>query len=165
MENVEKDIPVYPEIPKSTYNTLSGNSCQVIIGIVVGFIIATFFYNSSFIQSELEDMWYTVNPNAIRGGGNESFNVKKHIGYMGDPISPYYSMDRTLLRKSGKNYNNKRLTDPTAYAVPYNDHLTENFDSDGTYDEKYLTTPGSIDVNMNNGFAGYGRNYGPPVLP
>jgi hypothetical protein len=181
MENVENDIPINPEITKSMYNIVSGNSCQLIIGIIVGFIFATFFYKELFVQCGIEDMLYVAKTNTIRGGNGshyninpndkftdgfkESFNVKKCIGYSGDPISPYYSMDRTLLRKSGKKCNNKQLPDYTEYAVPYNDHLVENFDSDRTYDEGYLSSPGSIDVNIYKGFDGYGRNYGPPVLP
>lgn len=145
-QNETNNIPIKSEI-------LNDQACQISIGIVIGFMLAMLFYKDNFTISRGDRMTRTEKKDTMCGGG------------IGDRIPPYYAMSRTALRRSCKSCDNEKVKDYTKYAVPYNDNRSETFVSDGTYDEEYMPPPGAVDVNMYRGEMGYGRNYGPPVLP
>lgn len=155
-----------------------GSDCHLIIGIVIGFLFAFVLYKDNFTIKNMEKMWCNARKDTLCGGNGslcdcndkdrssckEKFGGRKCGNGIGDRIPPYYAMNRTALRNSCDKCNNYKHADYTQYALPHKKNK-ENFVSDGTYDEEYIPPPGAIDVNLYRGEMGYGRNYGPPVLP
>lgn len=143
-------------------NIYSNPNCNLVFGIMIGIILSIVFVKDSFSGDLFNNVSYKYNFKRLFG---ERFGARRCSGAIGDRIPPYYAMTKTALRDSCKNCSNIKVKDYTRYAVPYNYNPRENFASDGTYDEEYIPPPGAVDVNLYRGEMGYGRNYGPPVVP